>query len=183
MFMEASMRYLAFPWFVYGGSSSSGGPLTFYPLPFLPSLVFIIGIVWVILGLSLIPILKMGFPSNIRAFSLLGGFFVLVLQIVIVMYGFSQTTIDIFYVQVLPIPTPALISFVIIFERYYRQRKNSTNQQWPVLGWRINMMIFIGSQPSTDPSNTGVSWLLSLGLNKGCNSTGLGLIESASISA
>ncbi len=128
-FMESSMNYLAFPWFVYATSTYSGGPLIFIPSPFHPSLVLIIGIVWAILGLSLIPILKMGFPSNTRVFSLLGGFFVLVLQIVIVMYGFSQTTIDIFYVQVLPIPTPALISFVIIFERYYRQRKNSTNQQ------------------------------------------------------
>ena len=129
LFWESSVNCLACPWFVFTSSASSGGPLIFVPSPFHPSLVHIIGIVWAILGLSLIPILKMGFPSNRRAFSLLGGFFVLVLQIVIVMYGFSQTTIDIFYVRILPIPTPALISFVIIFERYYRHRKNSTNQQ------------------------------------------------------
>ncbi len=127
LFWESSVNCLAFPWFVFTSSASSGGPLIIVPSPFHPSLVHIIGIVWAILGLSLILILKMGFPSNRRAFSLLGGFFVLVLQIVIVMYGFSQTTIDIYFVRILPIPTPALISFVIIFERYYRHRKNSTD--------------------------------------------------------
>ena len=126
MFMEYSVKYLAFPWFVY--TPGSEGPLVNYPSLFHP-LISIIGIVWIILGLSLIPILKMGFSSSSWAFTLLGGFFVLVFQSVIVMYGFSLTTLDIFFIQILPIPTPALISFVIIFERYYRQRKNSTNQQ------------------------------------------------------
>jgi hypothetical protein len=124
VFSETSVNYLAFPWFVFSRGSGAGGPLIFHPLPFHPSLVFIVGIVWVILGLSLIPILKMGFPSYTWAFTLLGGFFVLVLQIVIVMYGFSQITIDIFYVRILPLPTPALSSFIVILEKYYQQRKN-----------------------------------------------------------
>ncbi|MFW9768227.1 MAG: hypothetical protein ACFFF9_13765 [Candidatus Thorarchaeota archaeon] len=123
MFMEASMRYLAFPWFVYSPITGNVTPLIFHPQPFHPSVVWV-GILWSVLGLLLIPILRSGFQRSLWGFTLLGGFLVFTLQNTIVMFGFFPT-IDFVFVEILPIPTPALIAFIIIFEKYYRNRRSN----------------------------------------------------------
>jgi hypothetical protein len=122
MFLETSMKYLAFPWFVYDLTSGGTSVYTLHPLPFHPTVIWA-GILWSALGLLLIPILRSGFQRSLWGFALLGGFFVLILQNAIVMFGFYPT-VDFLYLEILPIPTPALISFVVIFEKYYRNRRN-----------------------------------------------------------
>ena len=122
MFMENSVKYLVFSWFYF---TPVVGRLSLYidqPAPFYPLIASVVGIGWVLLGLSLIPLMKAGVNSTRRLSILAGCFLIMIFQSLIVLYGFSLSRLDVFFIQIFPLPIPSLVIFVMISIKFYQNR-------------------------------------------------------------
>jgi hypothetical protein len=114
VFLVLDNSLIAFPWFCYSLRFRTilGYGYDLYT-PY-GTILVVLGIIWFLLGLSLVPILKTGLREFQWLTMTIVILSVLLLQSIIVQYGFSLTIYEYFYITIIPLPVPSLVSLAII---------------------------------------------------------------------
>lgn len=89
------------------------------------SQIWLAGVIWVLLGLILIPVVRTSFKEFRWRTAIIGCGLVLLLQILIVTYGYTLASAPDVFTTVFPLPVSPLLSLMaIIF--YYRKTSHET---------------------------------------------------------
>jgi hypothetical protein len=117
-FLELSDTFIAFPWFSYSLDSMS---VSIHGTDFNTlngTTILIVGIVWTLLGCLLVPVTRIGMKRARWPLMIVSSLSVLVLQSLITIYGFSQTTYQFYSISMLPLPIPSLLSLLFVIIQY-----------------------------------------------------------------
>jgi hypothetical protein len=92
----------------------------YYPLAEKPDLIWFTGFLWVLLGLLLIPILKLSLDQSRWLFALANCFMVLIVQILLVIYGYRFAARSDVLTEVLALPISSLFSILVVATKLSR---------------------------------------------------------------